>query len=48
MKNIDNVCEIRIGKNMPLSLSLVRGAVFVSEKRQIFKFAVRCVYCGRA
>ena len=31
IENFDNVCEIRIGKNMPLSLSLVRGAVFVSE-----------------
>lgn len=29
IKNFDNVCEIRIGKNMPLSLSLVCGTVFV-------------------
>lgn len=31
IENFDDVCEIRIGKNMPLSLSLVSGAVFVSE-----------------
>lgn len=29
IKNFDSVCEIRIGKNMPLSLSLVCGTVFV-------------------
>lgn len=31
ISDFENVCEIRIGKNMPLSLSLFDGAVFVGE-----------------